>query len=140
MEMRSFSVKKIETIRYYGREFTFLGNLWINVINKINRYFDNIENKYGVSEMTCNVFHGMDGNLLEEDLVYYRTNVITRNNLTRTDSIRMFYRAKVLSATGGINEFPCFSSLDMTTEEMHEVKSHFYEKLLQRINTRIKKQ
>lgn len=137
---RAFSVKKIETIRYYGREFSFIGHLWLSLIHKINRYFDVIENRYGVTETICNVFHGMDGTLLEEKLVYYKTNVIARNDMTRTDSIRMFYREKVLSATGGINEFPTFNSLDMTVDEMHECRSHFYEKLRSRIQSRLKKQ
>ncbi len=95
----------------------------------IFHHCERMTNIYSIYTARLKVWDSMTKELLNDDDKYYIATKKTYSGRFATDGIKDFYSKKAALSKYGLNDFPTFANVRMTTEEMDRMHSYFYSML-----------
>ncbi len=108
--------------------------LLMYVIKKVTmpilHYLDRRINTYSVYTAKLKVWDGHEHDLLSDKDKYYVAAKKTYAGRFATDGTKDFYSKRAALSTVGIDEYPTFGDVRMTTDEMKMMHSYFYARLM----------
>jgi hypothetical protein len=129
------ATKIFNKIYYYVRhnrgDNTLLVYLLKKIYAPIKNHYVRIFNRYSVYVATLRVSDAMTDERLTDRGKYYVSTKKVYSNRFATDAINEFYHRKNLRSKNGLNDFPAYTDLHPTCDDLKDIHSHFYKQILQ---------
>lgn len=109
---------------------TLLVYLMKKLYDPLFKHHDRIMKEYAVQVASLRVDDAMQDKTVTDKAKYYICPKKVYSDRFATDGIKQFYHAKAKRSKYGLNDFPAFSGKHITVQEMDEMGSLFYGKII----------
>ncbi len=108
---------------------TLWGYLLKKLFTPILHRQERLQNEFRVYPVSLRVSNGQTNEIVNKRATYYVMSKKAHSGVFATDGIKDFFNEKALRSDYGLDDFPTFQSVRMTTDEMQMMNSFFYDRL-----------